>query len=324
MKNVINKKVILLLVICLALGNLAGCQQADTAEYDENGKEIIIMGYLPITHALAVFEAKELIDKSPDSNITVKLQKFSNWTDLMDALNSGKIQAASVLAELAMGAVSQGINLKAVALGHKDGNIVVVSNNINSVEDLRGKTFAIPSNQSSHNILLQDMLATAGMGFRDLNVIMLSPPEMPASLASGAIDGYCVAEPFGTQAVLQGFGKTLYTSETLWENSICCALVFNGKYLESHKASVDEFLKYYREGGQNLDSREAKRIAVQYLGQKEPVLDESLKCISYDDLELKEEDYKVLYQKVKDYQINANPPSFEEFVYISGDSKEEK
>ena len=35
----------------------------------------------------------------------------------MDALNSGRINGASVLAELAMAAVSNGLDLKAVALG---------------------------------------------------------------------------------------------------------------------------------------------------------------------------------------------------------------
>ena len=119
-----------------------------------------------------------------------------------------------------MNAVSQGIDLKAVALGHKDGNVVVVSNDINSVEELKGKTFAIPSNQSSHNILLNDMLTSAGLSIKDVNVTQLAPSEMPSSLASGAIDGYCVAEPFGAQAVVQKFGHVLYYSEDLWEDSL--------------------------------------------------------------------------------------------------------
>ena len=147
---------------------------------------------------------KELLDKKSDSDIEVTLQKFSSWTDLMDALNSGKIDGASVLVELAMGAVSNGIDLKAAALGHKDGNVVIVSDDISDVRDLKGKTFAIPSNQSSHNILLNDMLALGDLSIDDINVVQLAPSEMPSSLASGSIDGYCVAEPFGAQAVVQG------------------------------------------------------------------------------------------------------------------------
>lgn len=78
----------------------------------------------------------------------------------MDALNSGKVDGASMLIELAMKAKEQDIDLKVVALGHRDGNVVVVSEDINKVEDLKGKNFAIPSKLSTHNILLYIMLKT--------------------------------------------------------------------------------------------------------------------------------------------------------------------
>ena len=153
----------MLLVLTLLTVLSSGCGRSE-AKYTADGKkQIITIGYLPITHALAVFEEKELLDADENSTLQIQLQKFSSWTDLMDALNSGRINGASVLAELAMAAVSNGLDLKAVALGHKDGNVVIVSNDITKVEDLKGKTFAIPSNQSSHNILLNDMLSDAGM-----------------------------------------------------------------------------------------------------------------------------------------------------------------
>ena len=53
--------------------------------------------------------------------------KFGSWPDLMDALNTGRIDGASVLIELAMKAKELGIDLKAVALGHQDGNVLVSS-----------------------------------------------------------------------------------------------------------------------------------------------------------------------------------------------------
>jgi len=55
-------------------------------------------------------------------------------TELVDALNSGKVDGASMLIELAMKAKEQGIDLKAVALGHRDGNVVVVSKDINKLK----------------------------------------------------------------------------------------------------------------------------------------------------------------------------------------------
>ena len=310
------------LATTLSFSALTGCgttnpdsTSAADATKTDSSKTNITLGYLPITHALAVFEAKELLDEQSDSDIEVTLQKFSSWTVLMDALNSGKIDGASVLVELAMGAVSNGIDLKAAALGHKDGNVVIVSDDISDVRDLKGKTFAIPSNQSSHNILLNDMLALGDLSIDDINVVQLAPSEMPSSLASGSIDGYCVAEPFGAQAVVQGYGHVLYDSTDLWQDSICCALVFNGGFLDKNKDAADEFLSTYKEAGSLLDEGIAKEVAEKYLGQDEKTLDVSLEWIHYDDLDISLDDYEQLSEKVKEYGINDNPPSYNDFIY---------
>lgn len=310
------------LAATLSFSALTGCgttnpdsTSAADATKTDSSKTNITLGYLPITHALTVFETKELLDKKSDSDIEVTLQKFSSWTDLMDALNSGKIDGASVLVELAMGAVSNGIDLKAAALGHKDGNVVIISDDISDVRDLKGKTFAIPSNQSSHNILLNDMLALGDLSIDDINVVQLAPSEMPSSLASGSIDGYCVAEPFGAQAVVQGYGHVLYDSTDLWQDSICCALVFNGGFLDKNKEAADEFLSTYKEAGSLLDEGIAKEVAEKYLGQDEKTLDVSLEWIHYDDLDISLDDYEQLSEKVKEYGINDNPPSYNDFIY---------
>ncbi|MDD3278011.1 MAG: ABC transporter substrate-binding protein [Lachnospiraceae bacterium] len=312
-----KKKISLLLISVLVIGTLAGCgnsKQAETSKQQTENTVTVKIGYLPITHALAIFEEKELLDQE-NKGVKIELQKFSSWTDLTDALNSGQIDGASVLIELAMNAVSQGIDLKAVALGHKDGNVIVVSDKIKDTADLKGKTFAIPSNQSSHNILLNDMLNKAGMSTSDVNITQLSPSEMPSSLASGAIDGYCVAEPFGAQAVVQGYGHVLYQSEDLWENSLCCAFVLNNSFIKEQAAAADTIIAEYTNAGSRLDETTAITVAENYLGQDEETLKESLKWIHYDDLAITKEDYEVLTEKMVNYKINENPPSYEAFVY---------
>lgn len=320
--NILKRLSALVLALALLLA-LAACGETSgdpsttesTADASSGDATVIRLGYLPITHALTIFEEKELLD-AEDDGITIELEKFSSWSDLTDALNAGRIDGASVLIELAMSAVSQGVDLKAVALGHKDGNVVVVSNDLQSVADLKGKTFAIPHTQSSHNILLNDMLAEGGLTTDDIEIVQLSPSEMPSSLASGAIAGYCVAEPFGAQAVYQGFGHVLYNSEELWEDSLCCGLVLNGASIDRlGSEAVDTLIEKYYAAGNALDTDTAKQIAETYLGQDTEVLDVSLEWIHYDDLQITEEGYQTLVDKVIEYGINENPPSYEEFVY---------
>jgi NitT/TauT family transport system substrate-binding protein len=209
----------------------------------------------------------------------------------------------------------EGVGIKAVALGHRDGNVIVVSNDINSAEDLKGKTFAIPHRQSSHNILLNDALAKANLTIDDVNITELAPTEMPSALASGQIDGYCVAEPFGAMGVSIEAGKVLYTSEQLWADSICCGLVLTDDFLQSRTDDAEKFIDSYKQAGNSLDKDSAKETAKKYLKQSDDVLDTSLQWISYNDLDITEETYNSLVEKVKKYGLSDNPPTYDEFVY---------
>lgn len=297
--------------------------QITSAQINQKETETAVtytIGYLPITHALPVFEEKELLE-AENSGIQIKLQKFSSWSDLTDALHAGKIDGASELIELAMSAKAKGVDLKAVALGHKDGNVIVVNNSIQSPADMKGKTFAIPSTQSSHYILLLEELQKAGLTLDDIQVTQLAPSEMPSSLASGAIDGYCVAEPFGAQAVTNGFGNVLVRSDELWEDSVCCGLIFRTDVIEQDPEAFQTFLEKYQEAGKKLDKEEATRIAENYLGQDAKTLKTSLEWISYDDLKITRDAYDDLYEKVLSDHMIENPPTYDDFVYTT-DGKE--
>ena len=296
-----------LLIAALTAVFMTSCSRSP----DSGGKSVKI-AYLPITHALAVFEeAEELAAKD---GLKIELVKYGSWPELLDALNANRVDGASVLIELAMKSKQEGIGIKAVALGHRDGNVVIVSNDIDSAADLKGKTFAIPHRQSSHNILLNDALATAGLTIDDVNVTELPPPEMPSALASKQIDGYCVAEPFGAMGVSLGVGKVLFDSKDLWRDSLCCGLVLTDKFIAEEPETARELVGRYKAAGNALDKEKAMEIAKKYLNQKEGVLDISLQWISYNDLEITEETYNALLERVKKYGLSENPPAYADFV----------
>lgn len=309
------KKLLLLFVFLISTMLLAGCGQSpSTPRPAENGVRTIRIAYLPITHALPLFAAKEL--ETPDGPIKIELIKYGSWPELMDALNTGKVDGASVLVELAVKAREQGIPLQAAALGHKDGNAIIVGKDIHRVEDLRGKVFAIPHKQSSHKLLLDQLLAAHGMTEKDLTVVEMSPPEMPAGLAQGQIAGYCVAEPFGAKSVVLDTGKVLTDTRELWPDSVCCALVFNGDFLEGNHELAHAIVQEYKEAGQYLTQHpeKQKEIALKYLKAKGPILDLSLQWISYDDLMLSKPAYDELIQRMQAEALLKSAPSYEEFV----------
>ncbi|ASF46957.1 CmpA/NrtA family ABC transporter substrate-binding protein [Methylovulum psychrotolerans] len=85
----------------------------------------------------------------------------------------------------------------------------------------------------SHNLKLRYWLAAGGIkpGFyappqdtsgqldADALLSVTPPPQMPATLESGTINGYCVGEPWNQQAVFKGIGVPVVTDDELWKDT---------------------------------------------------------------------------------------------------------
>ena len=308
MKTKHLKTVLALTISVLFLFSCTGRKSTD------NQVETVKIGYLPITHALPVMVAAELQQET--DGVNVELIKFGSWTELSDALNTGRIDGASILVQLAMKSKERGIGLKAVALGHTDGNVITVANDINAVADLKGKTFAIPSRQSSHYLLTKQMLESAGLNISDINIVELPPPDMPFALSSGQVAGYCVAEPFGAKSVELGVGKALFESADLWEHSLCCALVLNDKFIDSKSDAAGKFVALYKRSGRYIDENRESifELTKKYLNISREVYDISLRWIAFDDLTISREYYDDLLQRVKAAGLSDNPPTFKDFI----------
>ncbi|MGP4109254.1 ABC transporter substrate-binding protein [Virgibacillus sp. L01] len=307
------KKFLLMAIFFLAILLLSACGQS--ASSGSEGKPTIKIGYLPITHAVPLYMQKEMLKKT-EKSFNLELVQFSSWPNLMDALNTGRIDGASSLITVAMRAKEQGIDLKAVALGHRDGNVLVGSKDIKGVSDLKGETFAIPHKFSTHNILLYAMLKQAGMNYKDVNAVEMAPAEMPAALSQGRIAGYVVAEPFGAQSVVLGNAKVLHQSEELWQDSVDCALILQGDFIENNKDAAQDFVDSYVKAGSKAEAKDehVKEISSKYMEVDKEVMDLSLKWISYDNLKINKDAYEQLSQYLIEMGLLENPPAYDEFV----------
>ncbi|GAB3055660.1 ABC transporter substrate-binding protein [Virgibacillus ainsalahensis] len=306
-----RKSIILLWIASLIFLTACGSHAHNHTEE----KTTIKIGYLPITHAAPVYFEKEMAEEYL-GDVELELVKFGTWIDLMDALNTGRIDGASALIELAMKSREKGIDLKAVALGHKDGNAAIVSHDVDEVEDMAGTSVAIPHTLSSHNILMSRMLQEGGMSYDDVHMVEMPPPEMPSALATGQISSYVVAEPFGALGVTLDQGKVLYQSEDLWPGSLCCALVLRNDLLENHPELTQQFVDGYVAAGEEAgkDHDHAHDVHRKYLDVDDEALSLSLGWISYDDLKIKREDYEILTESLIDMGLSDSPPSYEKFV----------
>ena len=120
-----NRLPMFLLTLLLAL-LIAGCgEQPGAPRAAKDGVRTVRIAYLPITHALPLFEEESQTLETEGGPVKLELIRYGSWPELMDALNTGKVDGASVLIELAVKAREQGIDLKAAALGHLGGNVLI-------------------------------------------------------------------------------------------------------------------------------------------------------------------------------------------------------
>lgn len=284
----------------------------------------IKIGYLPVTHAGPLFLGDHLNNGQYDG-YRVELVKFGSWPDLMDALNTGRIDGASVLTELAMKAKELGIDLKTVALGHTDGNVLISSNEIRTTKDLKDKTYAIPHKFSSHSILLNEMLKKSGMSYEDVKVVEMMPAEMPAALAENRISGYVVAEPFGAIAVAMEKGKVHAHSDEIWPNSYCCILVLHNEFIRKNKEITQLFVTEYVALGEQANEKgeEVYDAFSKFMKVDREILKLSMQWISFNNLRVEEKEYNKLGEFMVEMGMTENPPEYKEFVdntFIDGAS----
>lgn len=242
------------------------------------GKKLTIkIGYLPITDHLLMLAAER--EKFP--NVTLEPVKFSSWPEISEALKAGRIDGAFLLTPMGLALRQKGIPVKVVLLGHRNGSVITVKNSgeINRIEDLKGKTIAIPSPFSTHNILLRKVLTERGINpARDLKIIDMAPPEMVVALATGRIHGYIVAEPFGAQAEAQKVGKILTLSKDIWHDHICCVLNVQEKLVQKYPGELRELVSGFLRTAEFIEANpaQAAKGSHKILGQKVEIVERVL------------------------------------------------
>lgn len=252
-------------------------------------KPTIKIGYLPITDHLTMIAHSLLEFKT----FNLEPVKFSSWPELAEALRANAIQGAFALTPIGLTLKQKGAPIKAVLAGHRNGSVITVKDapEFTKVEDLRGKTIAIPSRFSTHNLLIQKLLRDNGMDpTKDVRLVDMAPPEMVNALSTSSIDAFVVAEPFGAQADLLNVGKVLIHSKDVWKDHVCCTLNLREEVITSRPDITQELVNGFVQAANYIEAnpKEAAKLSKRYLGQKveviEHVLMSSKDIVSYNNL----------------------------------------
>jgi len=163
-----------------------------------------------------------------------------------------------------------------------------------------GKAFnmAMTFPAGTHNLKLRYWLAAGGIhpGYyappQDISgqigaealLSVTPPPQMPATLESGTIFGYCVGEPWNQQAVSKGIGVPVVTDDELWKDTpekvFGVTRAWAEKYPNTHLAVVKALIRASMwldaENNKNRQQAIALLAQKQYVGADAEVLAASM------------------------------------------------
>ncbi|QOL52175.1 CmpA/NrtA family ABC transporter substrate-binding protein [Massilia litorea] len=243
---------------------------------DKPEKEEIRIGFIPLTDCASVVMASVLgLDKK--YGVKFVLSKEASWAGVRDKLSNGDLDAAHVLYGLLYG-VQMGIGGQAKAMAvlmglNNNGQAITLSKALADKgatdgaslaklmrTDKRDYTFAQTFPTGTHAMWLYYWLAANGIDpMKDAKVITVPPPQMVANMRVGNMDGFCVGEPWGHRAIMDGIGITAATTQDIWrdhpEKVLGCTLDFARKNPNTCRAMMAAIL----EAGKWIDASLANK-----------------------------------------------------------------
>ena len=187
--------------------------------------------------------------------------KYSGWPELKESFMAGKVKAAYLLAPMVMDLVESGVDAKIVSLGHRSGAVIMVRKDspAKSFRDLRGRRIAIPSRFAVDHLFVRRMLKESGMTVRDVELVEMAPPEMPAALYADQVDAYATGEPFGAVAEVAGYARPLYMTRDKWPDYVCCVLTVRQELIDRDRRHVQQIVDHVLSAGAWLETAQGNR-----------------------------------------------------------------
>lgn len=197
--------------------------------------------------------------------LSVSLSRELGWATVRDKIIHRELDAAHAVAgmpfaaTLGLGSIARDC-LTGLVLSQQ-GNAITLSTNLwRRVRDARSLheeivrlgrqkilTFGVVYSFSSHHFLLRSWLQSAGIDpDRDVRIVVVPPPQMPANLKAGHLDGFCVGEPWNSVAVESRTGHIVATSAELAarhpEKVLMVSREFAETRSEEHRALIAALL----------------------------------------------------------------------------------
>jgi NitT/TauT family transport system substrate-binding protein len=253
--------------------------------------------------------------------------RYSGWPELKEAMISGQLKAAMLLAPMAMDLADNGVPVRVVALGHRSGAVIMVKTEspYRNFVDLKGKRVAIPSRFAVDHIFVRKLMRRDGLKDGDLELVEMPPPDMPAALLAGAVEAYATGEPFGAKSEMDGYARVLYMTRNEWPSYICCVLAVRTELMESDPELVQLLVDHVVAAGQWLDANQENRTTAARVASDKTFFNQAFELIrwvmerppdrvTYGDLRLIKAEFDELMQLSLDAGILKREIPYERYI----------
>ncbi|WP_086668913.1 ABC transporter substrate-binding protein [Lentzea kentuckyensis] len=167
------------------------------------------------------------------NGVDVELKYFDSYTDSLNALSSGAIDANSQTLNDTIASVSGGAEQTIVLVNdNSTGNDQVIAREgISGVADLKGKKVAVEQGTVDHYLLLL-ALTESGLSQKDVELVPLATDAAAAAFVAGKVDAVGAFAPFTTTA-LQRAGSHAIATSAEFPGAIPDHLVVSGAFAKN-------------------------------------------------------------------------------------------
>ncbi|QTA81111.1 Two component system response regulator [Desulfonema limicola] len=261
---------------------------------NRSGKTILRVGHIQITDHLVLGVLNHMI-KTGDlfpKYFELETRCMPGWNPVQKSLENGELDAAFILAPIAMDLFSFGVPVQLILLAHKNGSICI-KNKQNKIQSsfrslFKNKVFYIPHVLSVHHMFAHMFFREIGLiagliGKNDIDISfeVVSPVKIPDFMKNNPDSGgFMVAQPIGAKTIARGFGELLFLSGEMWPYHPCCVLAMQKEIINTCEDAVYEFTEMLVKAGMFIEENPeiSARIAVDFLDPQkklrlsEPVL----------------------------------------------------
>jgi nitrate/nitrite transport system substrate-binding protein len=121
----------------------------------------------------------------------------------------------------------------------------------------------------THDLWLRYWLAAGGIDpDKDLETIVVPPPQMVANMKVGTMDCFCVGEPWNEQLKNQKIGYTALTTGELWAKHPEKSLGMRADWVDKHPKAAIALLKAVQEAAMWADKAENRAEVAQLVSKR--------------------------------------------------------